>query len=317
MPRRIPSLLVLTAALALAGCGKSGSLTSPGGTSSSPDEAEVLATLSATPEVTDESVFDAADPADVASASLATGGSLAAIQPLRFWRRITDVERRFTFAFSDSDSTGRPTRAVVTVNRTLRGTFNILAGAFPAANVAASWDTARSILHKRLLDHGTRRILLVRVNEPWRARCSWKVAATSGSVIVSAPREDAPVIQSVRVETAGLDTTVTEPLAFWFLRRIPKLEAGGKVRVTVTTGAADDAVYLLRLGHRVALTAQGDGTHVGEFTVGDEAGLRHVAVNAFSHGTLYDDETPYESRAWVLPYVVRAEELVAEYRPVD
>lgn len=318
MPRRTAaSLLALALAITLGGCGKSGSPTSPVDGSSSADEAEIMATLSATPEVLDESAFEANDPVDASSSPSVADGALAAIQPLRFWRRITDIDRRFTFAFSDTDSTGRPTRAVVTVHRTLRGTFNILAGAFPDANVAASWDTARSVLHKRLLDHGVRRILLLRVNEPWRARASWKVAATSGAVIVSQPRDQAPTIGSVHIEAANLDLTITQPLDFWRLRRIPRLEAGSLVRVTVTTGASDDVVYLLRLGRRVALESQGDGTHVGEFTVGDEPGLRHVAVNAFSHGTLFDDQEPYESRAWVLPYVVRAEELVPEYRPVD
>jgi hypothetical protein len=306
-------LFVLTLALTLSGCDRAGAPTAPAG---SADEAEITAALAASPEVQDETAFDSNEEAQMIANSPFAGGTLAAIQPLRFWRRIADVDRRFSFEFSDPDSTGRPTRAVVTVRRTLRGAFIILAG--PAADLldAAHCDTTH-LVRKRLLDHGTRRILLVRVSEPARARCSWKVAASSGAVIVSDPRDQAPVIQSVRVETANLDTTITEPLAFWFLRRIPKLEAGGKVRVTVTTAAVDDAVWLLRLGHKVPLVSQGDGTHVGEFTVGDEPGLRHVAVNALAHATLFDDAAPYRSRAWVLPYAVRAEELAAEYRPAD
>ena len=40
-----------------------------------------------------------------------------------------------------------------------------------------------------------------------------------------------------------------------------------------------------------------------------QGGLRHLAVNALSHGTLFDDALPYDSKAWALPFVVAAPEV--------
>ena len=62
------------------------------------------------------------------------------------------------------------------------------------------------------------------------------------------------------------------------------------------------------------LTPNGDNTYSGRFTVPDERGVRHFGVNALAHDTLWDDETPYNSLAWIFPYTVVGEAL-AEYRP--
>jgi len=45
----------------------------------------------------------------------------AAIHPLRYWRTIRSVDRSFEFAFADTDSTGHPTTAVVTIRKRLLG----------------------------------------------------------------------------------------------------------------------------------------------------------------------------------------------------
>ena len=65
--------------------------------------------------------------ASPAGASL-RASSAAAVRPLTFWRQIRSVERRFEFAFADTDSTGRPTTCVVTVHQHILGTFNLLVG---------------------------------------------------------------------------------------------------------------------------------------------------------------------------------------------
>ena len=36
---------------------------------------------------------------------------------------------------------------------------------------------------------------------------------------------------------------------------------------------------------------------------------RQFAVNALSHGTIFDDALPYDSKAWALPFVVAAPEV--------
>ena len=52
------------------------------------------------------------------------------------------------------------------------------------------------------------------------------------------------------------------------------------------------------------------GQFEGRFLATRERGVRHLAVNALSHGTLYDDALPYDSKAWGIPFVV-AEPAVA------
>jgi hypothetical protein len=43
----------------------------------------------------------------------------------------------------------------------------------------------------------------------------------------------------------------------------------------------------------------------------DQGGLRHLAVNALSHGTLFDDALPYDSKAWALPFRVISADVAA------
>ena len=93
-----------------------------------------------------------------------------------------------------------------------------------------------------------------------------------------------------------------------------KLDPGAEVAVTVTTERADDIVLFVRHGHRARLEPNGDNTYSGRFTVPDERGVRHFGVNALSNGTLFDDDAPYNSIAWIFPYTVVNEEM-AEYRP--
>ena len=132
MRRRILlAVFVLAAAGLLAGCGKKSpsSLSSPGttgSTGSAADQAAVAGTLALVPEVVEDGQFESADTTSLGVLAPAAGaaGAQAAIQPLRFWRTITNVTRSFQFAFADTDTTGRPTRAQVTVDKLLTGRFN-------------------------------------------------------------------------------------------------------------------------------------------------------------------------------------------------
>lgn len=139
---RFTAILTL---VALSGCGSSGTM-GPG-SGSSPEQAAVATVLSDTPELIDDGQLESAD-VGMVNAGPARDGAVAAIRPYRFWRNIDSVERRFEYAFTDSDSTGRPTVAVVTVHKVLRGSFNIVAG--PPAKTPkrsirrATWFASRS-----------------------------------------------------------------------------------------------------------------------------------------------------------------------------
>lgn len=300
--RRIPfaSTLVLLAAALLAGC--SDNRTEPNGALPSDgtqriSETDLLEAMLPAASLVEEDLF--ADPTETSLAGSAPGseGSAASpIQPLRFWRHITDVRRSYEFAFADSDSVGRPRTAVVTIHKRFAGTFNLV----PEPE---NEGDPRVVIRKELRDHWVRRVKLRRFPpDGTRHRDHWRVAAVSGVKVTS--RDATTEIVSVRVESGPLDTTITGPLAFFNLRRILRFDEDAEVRLTVTTSRSDDVVLLYRSGHREKMANQGDNTHTATFPAGSLQGWRHFGVNALSHGTLYDDELPYDSRAWILPYVI-------------
>ena len=76
------------------------------------------------------------------------------------------------------------------------------------------------------------------------------------------------------------------------------------VHVTAQTGDATDVVVLYtRWGRQRMRPAEGGGFE-GRFPSPLEPGLRHLAVNAIAHGTIYDDVAPYDSKAWGIPFIV-------------
>jgi len=301
------ALLVLPTLALLAGCGKSGSSLSPvtGGTTGSADQTQVTLELSQHPEVLDDGGLST-DPAQssITAGSGATPSSIeAAIKPLFFWRQIKHDDRTFEFAFADTDSTGRPTRATVTVQRRLAGDFNIVVG--DSGSIGAG-----SVIHKPLVDHWVRRIELRRVRVTADGDPVWRVTAASAVRITA--KDATAHIASVRVQNADLDTTLTDPLQLFRLRRVLRFAADTPITLTVTTSHTDDVVLLYAADRRMRFHNNGDGTYSGTWTTPDVAGLRHVGLNALTHGTLYDDTAPYDSQAWMVPFVITGHEL-ADY----
>lgn len=303
-PHRLALTIPLLLAL-LAGCSSQRTVNAPGdpAAGTSQDQADVASTVASNPSYVDDELSESADQmtvdaAGAASAGAGTASVEAAIRPLTFWRDIRDVERRFEFAFSDTDSTGRPTRAVVTAHKLFRGTFNILV----ADQVAEGSPPEAHVIHKPLVDHWVRRLLLKRVPLPESDRRVWRIVATSGVKITS--RDAATRIESLRIQSGPLDTTLTDPLAFFRLRAILKLDPGVDVTLTATTLRNDDVVLLYLLNRRDRFHNNGDNTYTAVFRAPDLAGLHHVGVNALSHGTLFDDAAAYDSQSWIAPYLV-------------
>ena len=299
----VPSLALFAAGIITAGLlvGCSDNSTEPNRALSSSgyprdrySEADLLEAMVPALTLVDEGLF--ADPTETSLAGSTTSSQEAVaspIQPLRFWRHITDVRRSYEFAFADSDSVGHPTTAIVTIHKRFAGTFNIV----PEPE---NEGDPRTVIQKELRDHWVRRVKLRRIVRVDGER--WRVAAVSGVNVTS--REATSEIVSVHVNAGDLDATITEPLAFFNLRRILRFDEGAEVTLTVTTTRSDDVVLLYRSGHREKMTNHGDHTYTATFPAGDLEGWRHFGVNALSHGTLYDDELPYDSKAWILPYVI-------------
>jgi hypothetical protein len=336
MKARFTLALVVSLLLAIAllsGCSKknsTSSLTAPGSSSggnTAAYQAQISGVLASTPEVVEDGQFEVADLFSTASAT-GSVNPLAAITPLRWRRHITHVDRTFEFAFSDSDSTGQPQTAIVTVHKLLTGTFDILGTTVPdtTSNDSTGGGTPKDtlkLIHKPLEDHWVRRILLKHLNMSTRRgtdgdgndqgenedgdhggrNMRWKVAGTSGVEVTS--KDATTQIQSLRIQTSSLDTTITDPLVFFRLRRLISVGAMEQVTLTVTTGRNDDNVFLLFHDGHAHFKNNGDGTYSGTWRAPWFAGIKHVGVNALSHGTLYDDAAAYDSKAWIVPYVVK------------
>jgi len=296
---RITLFLPLALGLVV-GCGKSGAPIAPG-VGSSDDQSQVEQAVAAHPEMAEDGVYGMEG--STALGTDASAGSLAAIQPLSYWRTITSVDRRLVIDFRDPDADGHWTTALVTIHRQLHGTFNILTGDLPE-------DSTRSVVHKRLNDHWVRKVLLKRVapNDSGPSIAGedqrrWRIAAISGVEVTS--RDATTQIMSLRIQGGSVDTTITDPLALFRLRAILKFDAGTEITLTVATLKNDDIVVLHHRDHRFRFHNNGDNTYTGVWPVGAIAGLQHVGVNALAHGTLYDDAAPYDSKSWIVPYVVR------------
>jgi len=293
--------LILAASLALlvlAGCGRSGESVSPTTAGGSADEVELTRELTNNASlVEDEGLSSLADQTPLDEARLAE-----AIEPRCFWRTIRDVERRHEFEFADFDSAGRPRTAIVTVHKRLRGGFHVL-----TADTIGPDSVVRRTIRKPLEDHWVRRVLLKRVRMAGMDRPAWRIAGTTAVRVTS--KDAVTRIQSLRIQTAGLDTTITNPLEMFRLRRLIGVEPDTDVQLTVTTSGTDDVVVLHSGHRRFRFHNNGDGTHSGTWKSPALVGVRHVGVNALSHGTLFDDVAPYDSQAWILPYLVRPQQL--------
>jgi len=301
--RRLESTVPLVALL-LAGCGQRSQVLGPGTSDSSVQEATAAEEARRHPELVDDGLYEIQ-----AQAQTEVSGTTAAIDPLFFWREILRIERSYEFAFADTDSTGQPATAVVTVHKRLGGWFNVLA----KDGTGEGGPTEGHVVRKPLRDHWVRRVLLKRVaSGEGLERRPWRIAAVSSVDITS--RDAQTRLLSLRIQSGDLDTTVTNPLAFWRLRRLIRLEPEAQVQITAVTEAHDDVVVLYARNRRMRFHNNGDGTHTITWTAAALTGLHHVGVNALSHGTLYDDEAAYDSRTWILPYLTAPTEM-AELAP--
>ncbi len=321
---RLKSVLSFSPLLAVlivlaSGCGNNqnkviapGGSTSPGG-GAAMEQAQISSAMARTPELIEDGLSESAEEAALGADGPAGGAAL--LHPLHYWRRIDSVNRTFDFAFSDSDSTGRPTRALVTIRKVLRGSFNILNDDAPRDSVRPDTSTTH-VVRKRLADLWERHVLLRRVRSTGDpARTEWKVAAVSGVKITSFHGDDArPAfgvtrVVKLRIQSASGDTVINDPLALFRLRTIPGFHAGEDVTLTATTLRNDDVVVLIRATDRRRFHNNGDNTYTIFWRASPETGAHHVGVNALSRGTLFDDGAPYDSQSWLFPYLVRPDEL--------
>jgi hypothetical protein len=294
---------------AVAGCSDNGVEPAANDTS---DQAAIAGTLAAVPDLLSDGLFDSDAQANMAGSlrnpNAAGVGTPIESDPFSFWRSITRRTAAFEFAFADTDTTGLPATAVVTLRRHLTGTFNIV----PRDPNNPDLPDTTSLIRKPLDDLWKRRFLLQRVRVLPDDRAVWRIAAATAVDVTS--KDATSAISSVRVQTSSVDTTLTDPDAFIRLRQVLRFQPDEVVTLTVTTPRTDDVVVFYRHASRHRFTNNGDGTYTTTFTTGTVLGWRHFGVNALSHATLFDHAAPYDSKAWIFPYVI-AGSPDAEYAP--
>lgn len=324
--RLLPALL-LTLALG-AGCSSSGNPVADAGPGADPaatyaSPSGVQSEASALPaeefEVDtyadgEEAKGDMSDP----SFAVAVGGGAtldAPIDPLFWFRLIRSHERRWVVEITKPDT--MTVVAHVKIVDRLLGTFNVATHPDTIDGTIVRGELVR----KPLADTSIRKAVFVRHRIVREGRdeeaadaedredgfrdgwSRWRLAAVSGAEITS--DDGTRGIRGVRLQVGDrVDAAFTDPLELMRRGELLRLPPGVPVHVTVATADPTDVVVLYSRWGRMPLRRMADGTHQGRFLTPLVGGLKHLAVNALSHGTLFDDEAPYDSKAWALPYVV-------------
>ncbi len=133
-------------------------------------------------------------------------------------------------------------------------------------------------------------------------RGRWHLVGSSGVDVHT--RGGSTRIQSLRIQSAGVDTVITDPLELHRLRRVLLIQPGEPVTLTVNTGNASDIVLFYGHDSRRRFANNGGGSFSFEFTAGQFPGLRNMGVDALSNGTLFDDTAAYDANAWLLAFAV-------------
>lgn len=276
----------------LAGCGDAITMTDAGGLS---DEEELR-------EFIDEhGFFDETEIYGAESMTIGGSGSREEIDPLTFWREVT--ERHIVRDVYIDQQQGT---AEVTVYKEIWGTLNIL-------------DENMVEYEKPMHHEGTRYAVFQRnedvppgngndngngeVNRYRRGR--WTLTAISGLVANSVETLTMD-IDWIRVQSATVDTTITDPAV---LMDVPDdvmhFGLGEEITVTVS-GPPEDAILLLHTRHNRSPFHYEDGVFVGTWTTSYE-GVHCAGVQALAHDSVFDSDYPDDSLIWAVPYVVGEE----------
>jgi hypothetical protein len=170
---------------------------------------------------------------------------------------------------------------------------------------------------KDFTDFGERNAVFKRlkpVNDDPQHRRGWRLVKVSGAEIIS----DGNTVQidSVRLNSEHYpDTLLTDPLALFAKEDVVTLSPEEECSLTVYTNSDTlDHVFLHSWRkhtphHRHPFHSIGNGVFTGVWLApSNETGamnvIHHVAFDMISTGTLDDDVEPYDSNAWLFPYMV-------------
>lgn len=255
--------------------------------------------------IADDEIFDDAGPYE-GTVSYVEAGTRAEIDPLAFWREVTEIEC-FRQIVVDQDSG----TAEAAIERDVWGLLHIV--------------DADSIEYEKPFHHsGLRYANFIRDDE-WEApngppddagngelrrhrRGPWELTEVSG--FLAASDTCTVSIDWIRVQSASVDTTISDPLALMSVPDgIMMFEEGDEVTVTVSGPAEGDVVVLHTRRFRAPLE-YAEGTFGGTWIV-ERPGSHTAWIEALAHDSLYDSEYPEDTLIWGMPYDV-AEEVIED-----
>ena len=324
------STALLAGALLLGGCSGNDTIVDPlsqppPGVADESAAIRYLALNDGFPANTEQTINDG----EVQPAEYGLVGKVAAdITPLRFGRIIRSVAKTVEITREPGDSV-----AEAMITRDIVGVFRI-------RGIAGGGDTVT--VTKDFHDRAHRRMVFRRVDRD-SARY-WRNWIPVGSSLVEGgtiePHDDISVVKTELFLPNGDTVTVTDPLEQLLRYRwmpppgggmmdsmhqlrppVPELAGGQqlRMRVTVESASPDTDLVALRFGcgplhkrrARMNLVSEGDNgdgtfTRVYEraWTVPPGPGFFNVAVDAMTHGTVFDDTEPYSVSWWGVPYRV-------------
>jgi len=250
----------------------------------------------------------------------------ADITPLRFGRFIRSVTRTVEVTMEPGDSI-----AVANVTKDIFGVFRI-------RGIDGDMDTVTVV--KEFHDRAMKKMVFRRVARDtdrwWRNWIPVGTSLVAGGTVE--PNDNIEITMTELFLPNGDTVVVTDPLSHLLRYRwepmfaprdsaghdrppVPELIDGQQLtmRVTVRSASPDTDLVALRFGcdalHKrralmrlVSEEDNGDGTWTRAYermwTVPPPRGFFHVAVDAMTHGTIFDDEEPYSVSWWGVPYRV-------------
>lgn len=297
MRKRMPVPTVVAALLTLglfvlAGCGDAITMTDVSDLS---DE-EALREF-----IEDHGFFDETEIYGAESMTSDESGSRDAIDPLTFWREVT--ERHIVRDVYIDHEEGI---ADVTIYKEIWGTLNIV-------------DENMAEYEKPMHHEGVRYAVFQRNDEVSleggngngsgethrHRRGRWTLTDISGLVANSVETLTMD-IEWIHVQSASVDTTITDPSVLMAVPdEIMHFEMGEEVTVTVS-GPPEDAILFLHTRRNRSPLQYDGGVFAGTWTVTHD-GVHGAGVQALAHDSIYDSEYPDDSLIWAMPYEVGEE----------
>jgi len=284
--RRLATAALATALLlsviAFAGCGE-------GITAAAPEALSDDAALREFME--EEGLFD--DLGMYEAGAQSSGGDREAIDPLTFWRIVTDLAVHRDVVIDSLAGT-----AEASIYRDVWGELHI---------VTEEMEEIVKPFHHA----GERYANFALADDPveddregGRHRYRWgRWELTEVSGFLGQSDDVSLTIDWIRVQGDSVDVTITDPLALMTVPdEIMLFEVGEEVTVTVS-GPPADAILFLHTRHWHSPFVYDGATFTGTWTV-QRAGRRCAGVTAMAHQTLFDSEYPDDWMVWGMPYEV-------------